>query len=49
MSGNFYNIVPKDKRKISGEYRHHKAFMKHKLQKKKVAEKYYQKKTQVGQ
>ena len=34
----------KDKRKISGEYQQHKAFMKHKLQKKKVAEKYYQKK-----
>ena len=34
----------KDKRKISGEYQQHKAFMKHKERSKKVAEKYYQNK-----
>ena len=34
----------KDKRKISGEYTQHKAFMKYKGQRKKVAEKYYQNK-----
>ena len=33
-----------DRRKISAEYQKHKAYMKHKIRKKKVAEKYHQKK-----